>query len=91
MSSMWAVLIYAAAIGIPSFVLYRYGSAHWYWHALAILTALTVGLVPPPFALQGIIFDAVCGFIFVVLMIWGMGGLFVHRKVHQGVWQARPR
>lgn len=82
MSSMWAVLIYAVAIGIPLAILYHFGAAHWQWHALAILTALAVGLIPPPMEFQGVLFDAGCGFAFIFLIVWGIGGLFGFRP-HQ--------
>ena len=82
MSSMWAVLIYAVAIGAPLFVLYFYGSAHWYWHGLAILAALGLGLLSPPAQFQGVIFDLLCGFGFIFLMVWGIGGLVVFRPHH---------
>jgi len=82
MSSMWAVLVYAVAIGAPLLVLYIHGSAHWYWHALAILAALGLGLIPPPSQLQGVTVDLVCGFGFVFLMVWGIGGLVVFHPHH---------
>ena len=82
MSSMWAVLIYAVAIGIPLLVLYLYGSAHWYWHVFAILAALAVGLIPPPLQLQGVTFDVLYGFAFIFLMVWGIGGIVVFRPHH---------
>jgi hypothetical protein len=82
MSSMWAVPVYAVAIGAPLAVLYFHGSTHWYWHALAILAALAVGLVSPPVQVQGVTFDMICGFVFIFLMVWGIGGIVVFRPHH---------
>ena len=82
MFGMVAILIYMAAIAIPVWLLYYFGSGHWYWHLLAIGGALVLGFVPMP-AISGPVFDLVTGFVFVFLMIWGIGGLFMVRPHHR--------
>ena len=75
MFSMLAILTYLAAMAIPAWLLNRFGSEAWYWHVLAILGGLAWDLCPrrprcphPPTEL-------VVGFVFVFLMVWGIGGL----------------
>jgi hypothetical protein len=77
MFTLLAVLVYAAAIAIPAFLLHRFHSLSWYWHVLAILAGLSLGLLPMPPEFQKRGADLVFGFFFVALMAWGVGGLFV--------------
>lgn len=79
MFSMLAVLVYLVALGAPLWLLYRYGSQSWFWHGLAIATALVLGLIPTPVELKGIGIDLMFGFAFIFLMVWGIGGLVVYR------------
>ena len=83
MFGMLAVLIYLLAMGMPIFLLYRFHSQAWYWHSLSVLAAITLGFTPMPFALQKPEFDLLFGFTFIVLMIWGAGGLIMFRPHHQ--------
>lgn len=70
-----AVLVYAVAIGIPVYLLYRFHSQTWYWHVLAIVASLSLGLIPMPAEFQKKGFDLAFGFLFVFLLSWGAGGL----------------
>lgn len=84
MSSM-AVLVYVLAIGVPVYVLHHFHSQAWYWHVLATLAALGIGLVPTPPEWKTTGFDMVFGFMIVVLLVWGLGGLILsrpHREKH---------
>ena len=84
MFSVFAILTYVAAMAIPAWLLYYFGSEPWYWHLLAILAGLVLGFVPIP-ALSSQSFDLVIGFVFVFLMVWGICGLFMwrpHREKH---------
>jgi len=84
MFSVFAILIYMAAMAIPAGLLYYFGSEPWYWHVFAILAGLVMGFVPMP-ALSNQSFDLLLGFAFVFLMVWGIGGLFMlrpHREKH---------
>ena len=84
MFTMLAVLVYLAAIALPLFVLYHYGSSSWYWHVLAILAALGIGLAPTPPSIQSPASDLLMGFFLVGLMIWGIGGIVIYRPhVHK--------
>jgi hypothetical protein len=83
MFGMLAVLVYLLAMGIPIFLLYRFHSQAWYWHALSVLAAITLGFTPIPFALQKPEFDLLFGFTFITLMIWGAGGLILFRTQDQ--------
>jgi len=85
MYTLLAVLVYTAAIAIPVFLLYHLHSQHWYWHLLAVVASLVLGLTPIPPDLQTRSFDLFFGFVFVALISWGLGGLIVvlpHRHRH---------
>ena len=82
MFGMLAVLVYLVAMGIPIYLLYRFHTFAWYWHLLCVLTAVGMGFVPIPPALQKPGFDLVFGFAFIALMIWGAGGLILPRTPH---------
>jgi hypothetical protein len=82
---MLAVLTYLLAIGLPIVLLYFFRSQAWYWHGLAILAALAVGLAPTPEGWKSAGVDLTQGFVFVLLLVWGVGGLVVfrpHREKH---------
>ena len=80
---MLAVLIYAAAVAIPVYLLHRFRSQAWYWHLLAIAAAVALGVFPMPPALQTSGFDLTIGFLFVALIFWGIGGLVVFLPHHE--------
>ena len=81
-----AVLVYAAAVGIPVYLLFRFHSQAWYWHVLAIAASLSLGLTPMPAEYQNKGFDLLFGFVFISLLSWGSGGLIAfhsHRPHHE--------
>lgn len=82
MFTMWAVLVYTAAMVIPIYLLHHFHSQSWYWHVLAVGASLVLGLVPVPAEFQGKVFDLALGFVFVVLLFWGAGGLIVYHPGH---------
>ena len=85
MYSLLAFLVYLAAVVIPVYLLYRFHSQAWYWHVLAILAAMAVGLVPTPPEWKSRGFDLLFGFVLVWLMVWGIGGFLTargHRERH---------
>jgi hypothetical protein len=85
MSATFAFLVYLLAIGIPLYFLYRFHSQAWYWHVLALLAALAIGLIPTPPEWKTALLDLVFGSTMVLLLIWGIGGLVtprVHREKH---------
>jgi hypothetical protein len=75
MFAVFAILIYIAALAIPVVLLYELRSRAWYWHGLAIAGALALGFVPTPAGMHTPGFDLIFGCIFIVLMVWGVGGL----------------
>ena len=79
MSMTLAVLVYLLAFAIPAYLLYLFRSQSWYWHALAILAALALGLVPTPPDWKTAGFDLAFGFAMVALLVWGIGGMVVYR------------
>jgi hypothetical protein len=79
MFGMLAVLVYLTAMGVPLWLLHRFGSLQWFWHALAISAALVLGLIPVPIEFKGIAVDLIFGFSFILLLVWGIGGIVVYR------------
>lgn len=77
MWTMVALIAYLAPLAIAILLLKHFGSAHWSWHVLAILAALGLGLMPAPDSLQGPGVDLTFGFVFILLMAWGIGGIVV--------------
>ena len=66
-------------LALPIFLLYRFRSQAWYWHVLAVIVALVIGLMPGTALLQTLGGSMLYGFVFVVLMLWGIGGLIPYR------------
>jgi hypothetical protein len=83
MFTMWAVLVYTAAVAIPIYLLHRFHSQPWYWHVLAVGASLVLGLTSVPPEFQGQEFDLLLGFVFVALLFWGAGGLIVYHPSHR--------
>lgn len=76
--------VFGAAFVMALIALYAH-HARWYWHALSVVLALALGLTPFPDGARPP--DLVTGFLFVLLVVWGLGELFVHpyhrrRKAH---------
>jgi hypothetical protein len=83
MFTMWAVLVYLLALAIPLYLLWQFDARHWLWHVLAIVAALALGFVPPPFGLISAAVDLAFGFAFIFLTIWGIGGLILTGRHHE--------
>ena len=69
------------ALVLPIYLLYRFRSQAWYWHVLAVIVALVIGLMPGTALLQTLGGSMLYGFVFVVLMLWGIGGLIPFRRL----------
>jgi putative effector of murein hydrolase len=67
------------ALALPIYLLYQFRSQAWYWHVLAVIVALVIGLMPGTALLQTLGGSMLYGFVFVVLMLWGIGGLIPYR------------
>ncbi len=78
--SPWVLLLDAGAFVIACALLYFFHARTWYWHILSIGAALALGFAPPPpEALRGPVADALTGFVFLLLMVWGIGGMLTYR------------
>jgi hypothetical protein len=84
MNPLWVLLVYGSSFVLALVLLYFF-HARWYWHALAVVAALAIGVIrfPPEFRPP----DLVVGFAFFFLLVWGIGGPFVpsrhSRHVHR--------
>jgi hypothetical protein len=77
MFSILAGLIYLLAIVLPVWLLCHFGPRSWYLHGLSIAAALIIGLMPGTALLESVAGTFIYGFVFFVLMVWGIGGLCV--------------
>lgn len=68
-------------LALPIYLLYQFRSQAWYWHVLALIVALVIGLMPGTALLQTLGGSMLYGFVFVVLMLWGVGGLIPFRRL----------
>jgi thiol:disulfide interchange protein len=71
------------SLALPIYLLYQFRSQAWYWHVLAEIVALVIGLMPGTALLETQGGSMVYGFVFVVLMIWGIGGLIPLRRLRK--------
>jgi len=71
--------VFVTAIALPILLLWRFGAAAWPWHALAAIAALAIGFSPGTALLDSVPGTFLYGFAIGFLMVWGVGGLFVHR------------
>lgn len=83
MFSVLALSVYVAAMAVPAWLLYHFGSCAWFWHALALAAGLVLGLIPTPTALANQTGDMLTGVVFMFLMVWGIGGLALYRPHHR--------
>ena len=72
-----------ASVAIHLYLLYRFRSQAWYWHVLASIVALVIGLMPGTALLQTENGSLVYGCSFLVLIIWGLGGLILFRWLRE--------
>jgi hypothetical protein len=95
MFSLSAILIYVVAVvsvALPLYLLYRFRSQAWYWHVLAIIVALVIGLMPGTAVLQTENGSLLYGFWFLLLTIWGAGGLILPIfRLGQRLWTLMVR
>ena len=70
-------------LALPIYLLYQFRSQAWYWHVLAVIVALVVGLMPGTALLETLGGSMLYGFVFVCLMIWGVGGLIPFRRLRK--------
>jgi len=80
MNPVLVFLVYGAAFLLALVLLYFY-RVGWYWHALSVIAAFVIGLMPPLEAWQPP--DLLVGFFFVFLFVWGFGAPFFRAR-HRG-------
>ena len=80
---MAIVLEAVVALALPIYLLYRFRSQSWYWHVLAVIVALVIGNMPGTALLETLGGSMLYGFVFVVLMLWGIGGLIPLRRLRK--------
>ncbi len=83
MSGMLAACFYLVAMGLPLYLLFHYHSRAWYWHALAIVAAISFGFIPIPSQMENPLYGMVFGFVFISLLIWGVCGLLLFHWDHE--------
>jgi hypothetical protein len=79
MFSLFAIGLGGIAVVGPIDLLYRFHSQAWYWHVLAAIVALVIGLMPGTALLQTEGGSLLYGISFIMLMVWGIGGLVPYR------------
>jgi len=69
------------SLALPIYLLYQFRSQAWYWHVLAVIVALVIGLMPGTALLQTLGGSMLYGFVFVALVLWGVGGLIPFKRL----------
>jgi len=80
MSNLWVFGTYAGAVILALLLLYVFRARAWYWHAISLLLAMVVGLMPPPEQLQGKQGDLIVGGTFVFLLLWAIAAPFFRKR-----------
>jgi hypothetical protein len=79
-------LAYGAAVALAFLLLWWFHSTRWYWHTLAVVAALAIGVTPMPFEISDLsrrYLDMAVGSVFLLLFFWGAGApLFRERHPH---------
>ena len=84
--SSWVVLTtYCSAAVMALALLYWFEPVRWYWHVLATLLAIGMGLVPIPPEWPKPQSDLMVGWLFSLLFVWGVAAPLFRRFHHQHV------
>jgi len=73
MSFSMVALAYAAAFAAAIYLLWRFSNIKWYWHLLAVIAAVGLGIMPPVQVSATAVYDMVIGALFLLLIVWGLG------------------
>ncbi len=82
MQTALVVVVYGSAVVLALYLLYSFHAKAWYWHGLSIAAAFAVGLFPvgslpiPEAWMAKPAISFVIGFLFIFLLIWGIGAPF---------------
>lgn len=79
MQPLLVAVVYSAALLLALALLYFF-HVKWYWHALSVVGALAIGLMPPSEAWRPP--DLLVGFVFVFLFVWGIGAALFKTRHH---------
>lgn len=71
--------VYICAVLLALALLYFLRATHWYFHGLSVAAALALGLVKMPPEWHSAALDLAIGFLFVLLMVWGLGAPFFRK------------
>jgi hypothetical protein len=82
MENVVAALVYVLALAVPLLLLHRFHAASPAWHLLAIAAAIGIGLIPGSPTLNSLAATYVTGFLFLALVVWGIGGLIDAGRHH---------
>ena len=83
MSPYLVMAVYGAAAALAITLLYRFESRAWYWHALSLCLAFAIGCVPTPAGFDDPVTAVVTGFVIILLLFWGLGGLLLFMAPHR--------
>jgi hypothetical protein len=85
-SSTIVALCYGSALLLALVLLWHFGAKHWYWHVLSVAAALAIGFVPVPSLLNTPQGTLCVGWVFTLLLIWGIAApAFEWRDHHLGI------
>ncbi|HEY3442691.1 MAG TPA: hypothetical protein VGK29_18160 [Paludibaculum sp.] len=73
MTFSMVALAYTAAFAAAIFLLWRFSNIKWYWHLLAVVAAIGLGLMPPLPVPITAVYDMIIGVVFLLLVVWGIG------------------
>ncbi|MCC7175908.1 MAG: hypothetical protein IT159_11990 [Bryobacterales bacterium] len=76
----WIVVTFSISALLALLVLYFSGPKAWYWHVLAAVAALAIGLAPTPPKWNTPMSSLVVGSVFVFLMVWAVAAPFLRKK-----------
>lgn len=82
MSPVGLLLAYGAAIFLPLWLLYVFHARSWFWHALSVAAALSIGFTPVPPEWNRPTTDVLIGFVVLFLFVWGAAAPFFRIHHH---------
>ena len=81
MSPLWVVLVYGSSVLLAVLLLYFFHSRSWYWHIGSAALAIALGLIPLPAEWGGPKTDLLVGFLFLLLLVWGLAAPLFRLKL----------
>jgi len=90
MSAGIVFAVYGSVIVVALAVLHFFRARRWYWHALSVLLALVIGLMPMPAGWNTPAHELSIGSVFLFLFVWGACAPLFPRHGHGGERHAPP-